>query len=84
MGPKKYFPIIELDNRRPISKLNGCSVHPNVCDIVEWPDGGIECALCARDRQEEYMTPEQRKNPAFHMPPYWKWKPSTPPRDGVD
>lgn len=84
MKPRKYFPIVGWINGRPVSKLNGCNTHQNACDVVRWFDGHIECALCARDRQVDYMSPEQKSNIAYHMPPYWRWKPSTPPRDGVD
>jgi hypothetical protein len=80
-GSEKYFPIVGFQDGRAVSKVNGCAIHTNTCDVVKWPGGEMECALCARDRQEDYMTPDQRKNPAFHMPPYWEWKPSTPPRD---
>lgn len=75
----RSFPIVAWADGRPALKRDGCAIHSNVCDVVTWQNGQVECLLCARDRQEEYMTPEQRRNPAFHMPPYWEWKPPSPP-----
>lgn len=51
------------------SSLNGCLVHKNVCDVIRWPDGTIECLMCAGDRQPEATV----HNAAFHMKPYWEW-----------
>lgn len=72
-APVKFLPNLRFEAGRPVSDLNGCRAHRNVSDMIRWPSGNEECALCARDKQEARMTPGQRKNPAFHLEPYWEW-----------
>ena len=57
--PRTIMPIIAWQDGRPISRLNGCKIHQNVCDLVAWPDGEEECMMCARDRQPGW--PEIKK-----------------------
>jgi hypothetical protein len=71
--PRRFFQILRWEAGRPISALNGCRKHTNVCDLLEWGDGPTECLMCARDRQESRMTPEQKRNPAFYMPTIENW-----------
>lgn len=71
--PERYFPIVRREGGRPISVLNGCKIHTNVCDLVRWDDGEEECMLCARDRQISRLTPEQHANAAFHLPYISEW-----------
>ena len=58
-----------MPDGRPQADLNGCRVHTNVCDMVRWPNGAEECAICARERQPE----ASMQNAAFRMKPYWEW-----------
>ena len=74
MRPKKTFRNMRMgSDGRMLSDLNGCKIH-SCSDLIVWPDRTEECGLCARDRQEDFMTVEQRKNVAFNLPPYWLWR----------
>jgi hypothetical protein len=53
---------------RVVGDLNGCTIHKNC--VETWRG---ECLLCARDRQVNRMTAEQRKNEAYHMPHMAEW-----------
>lgn len=75
-----------MNNTKPIRVLNNarvgvdgritsdlhCDKHP-CTDKIRWPDGTTECMMCARDRQIDLMTEQQKKNVGFNMPKYEDW-----------